>query len=193
MTLPDFTLRLLTDPAGQATAWFDFVKTLVATFAGAALAFWSTRAVEKARSSEERHTLTAAAGAEIKASLAVLTEVMSAAQEHDPDHNADTVTFARLPDDPTPLVRAAFEKAGKFPPSLASELARFVLLQRQFRQQVDTLQAMHSAGLLTEKKDAGRRLAAAMIAGEMHLSMQRLDKQFDEYIAKPRGWWVRRS
>lgn len=180
---PDLVVKLVSDGSSAWTPWLDFLKTIGATLTGAVIALWTSRYMDRIRARETLKNLAGAAAAELVASRILFDQQVDAAQDYDPEHNWDTITYSSLPEDPTPLVRAAGLQAGQFPPHIAVALAEFMLLQRQFRQQLEILQKMHSEGVLTEKKNNGRRLALASIAARMKTSLDELAQKLTEFSA----------
>ncbi|PTR32481.1 hypothetical protein C8J98_10534 [Luteibacter sp. OK325] len=180
MLLAD-TVSIVTGAAPAIAAWMSMIQSLGGVLVGGVVTYLVNTRNDRRKDLEETRRLALSVGAEVRAGLHALDLSIKMNEAITSEDRLEFMRYMELPPDYAPITREAAKTVGRFPTPVAEQIAQYLILMANFKQQADAWRRMHADGVLTDKKFSTRIASMTPLMDALRARANELPDTIDRY------------
>jgi hypothetical protein len=169
------------------TAWMPTIQALGGVLVGGFVTYLVSAQNDRRKDAEDTRRLALSVGAEVRAALHALDLSIKMNEGISQEDRLENMRYIELPPDYAPITREASKTVGRFPTQVAEQIAQYLILMANFKQQVDGWRRMHADGVLTDEKFATRIVSVAPLIDALRTRANELPATIDRYYKRDRA------
>lgn len=175
---------LVVGAAAETTSlsvWMPMIQALGGVLVGGIVTYLVTAKNDRRKDAEDTRRLALSVGAEVRAALHALDLSIRMNEGISQEDRLENMRYIELPPDYAPITREASKTVGRFPTPVAEQIAQYLILMANFKQQVDAWRRMHVDGVLTDEKFSTRIVSIAPLLDALRTRANELPATIDRY------------
>lgn len=166
------------------SVWTPMIQSLGGVLVGGIVTYLVTAQNDRRKDAEDTRRLALSVGAEVRAALDALDLSIKMNEGISAEDRLENMRYIELPPDYAPITREASKTVGRFPAPVAEQIAQYLILMANFKQQVDGWRRMHIDGVLTDEKFSARIVSLGPLIDALRTRAKELPATIDRHYKR---------